>query len=65
MNVGDKVYYVENGPDDTGRVVSTSTENHRDRTVVWYTVQWDDEESTRDQYTLSQLAPVPKVGVSA
>lgn len=54
LNVRDRVFYVDNGPHDTGTIISTST----DTGGVWYSVAWDDEEVPCDSYRAGQLSKV-------
>ncbi len=54
MNTGSRVYYTENGPDDTGTVtlVVTDAKGHEGYQVVW------DAECETDVYTSGQLTPI-------
>lgn len=52
MNVGDQVYYQNNGPDDTGKIIEVDAIHGS----VAYVVKWDDGEI--DTYELGQLALV-------
>lgn len=52
LDVGDCVFYVEHGPNDTGTVIAVSRIAADPR--VLYTVQWDNDDET-DLYQSSQL----------
>lgn len=54
LGLGDRVYYTDNGPDDTGTVGDVDYNGINST----YGVVWDDSSSSDDRYLRSQLTAI-------